>query len=53
MTSPACSPFAQQHRAPARRRLLTPLNPLLTIILAFWALWHCRHARPPDAAFAC
>ncbi|WP_162934909.1 hypothetical protein [Pseudomonas cavernae] len=18
--------------------------------LAFWALWHCRHARPPDAA---
>ncbi|SIS08820.1 hypothetical protein SAMN05878276_2143 [Aquipseudomonas alcaligenes] len=19
-------------------------------ILAFWALWHCRHARPPDAA---
>lgn len=17
--------------------------------LAFWALWHCRHARPPDA----
>lgn len=19
-------------------------------ILAFWALWHCRHVRPPDAA---
>ena len=36
-------------RAPARRRLLERLNPLLTIILAFWALWHCRHARPPDA----
>ena len=17
--------------------------------MAFWALWHCRHARPPDA----
>lgn len=24
-------------------------NPLVHIILAFWALWHCRHARPPDA----
>jgi hypothetical protein len=24
-------------------------NPLFNIILAFWALWHCRHARPPDA----
>ncbi|OOV91075.1 hypothetical protein MF4836_28790 [Pseudomonas sp. MF4836] len=21
--------------------------------LAFWALWHCRHARPPDARIAC
>ncbi|SUD18355.1 Uncharacterised protein [Aquipseudomonas alcaligenes] len=21
-------------------------------VLAFWALWHCRHARPPDASFA-
>lgn len=26
-------------------------NPLFNIILAFWALWHCRHARPPDARF--
>ncbi|RRV17659.1 hypothetical protein EGJ22_15000 [Pseudomonas sp. p99-361] len=25
-------------------------NPLVHIILAFWALWHCRHARPPDTA---
>lgn len=24
-------------------------NPLFNNILAFWALWHCRHARPPDA----
>jgi hypothetical protein len=24
-------------------------NPLLPQTLAFWALWHCRHARPPDA----
>ncbi|WP_258371480.1 hypothetical protein [Aquipseudomonas alcaligenes] len=21
-------------------------------VLAFWALWHCRHARPPDALAA-
>ncbi|QXI29977.1 hypothetical protein [Pseudomonas vanderleydeniana] len=20
--------------------------------LAFWALWHCRHARPPDVAYS-
>jgi hypothetical protein len=26
-------------------------NPLFNRILAFWALWHCRHARPPDALF--
>ncbi|HZZ04993.1 hypothetical protein [Paraburkholderia sp.] len=25
----------------------TRLNPLLNVILAFWAIWHCRHARPP------
>lgn len=25
-------------------------NPLVHIILAFWALWHCRHARPPDTS---
>jgi len=38
-------------RAPSRlgsRLGANRLNPLLTIILAFWALWHCRHARPPD-----
>lgn len=27
-------------------------NPLLPETLAFWALWHCRHARPPDALAA-
>ncbi len=27
-------------------------DPLLHIILAFCTLWHCRHARPPDAALA-
>ncbi|SDU72956.1 hypothetical protein SAMN05216476_4893 [Pseudomonas mediterranea] len=21
--------------------------------LAFWALWHCRHARPPDVRISC
>ncbi|AYF85724.1 hypothetical protein D6Z43_00505 [Pseudomonas sp. DY-1] len=24
----------------------------LPLELAFWALWHCRHARPPDSALA-
>jgi hypothetical protein len=48
MSSPVCHVHVLPHRAPARRRLLERLNPLLTIILAFWALWHCRHARPPD-----
>ncbi|MDZ4338261.1 MAG: hypothetical protein U1A62_31760 [Pseudomonas sp.] len=28
------------------------LSPLLPEILTFWALWHCRHARPPDALAA-
>ncbi|MDX1297322.1 MAG: hypothetical protein R3260_03640 [Pseudomonas sp.] len=23
-------------------------NAALPQTLAFWALWHCRHARPPD-----
>jgi len=23
------------------------LNPLSNVILAFWAIFHCRHARPP------
>ena len=33
-----------QRRAYADRALSPPLEDL-----AFWALWHCRHARPPDA----
>jgi len=28
------------------------INPRHPLLLAFWALWHCRHARPPDA-WAC
>lgn len=31
-------------RWPALTRVSLPLE------LAFWALWHCRHARPPDSA---
>lgn len=50
--APASRVFSVR-RAPSRlgsRLGANRLNPLLTIILAFWALWHCRHARPPDAA---
>ncbi|WHL26339.1 hypothetical protein QJS63_15785 [Pseudomonas juntendi] len=38
------APFATEGPQPCRE------NPLVHIILAFWALWHCRHARPPDTA---
>jgi hypothetical protein len=27
---------------------LARLNPSLLVDLDFWALWHCRHARPPQ-----
>ncbi|NIF15995.1 hypothetical protein F3J43_03090 [Pantoea sp. Cy-639] len=36
--------------SPAKARSRAGENPLVHIILAFWALWHCRHARPPDAS---
>lgn len=49
-------PIANLHRifrfclhGAVKRLGLDRLNPLLVEILAFWALWHCRHARPPDA----
>ncbi|MFC4702395.1 MULTISPECIES: hypothetical protein [Paraburkholderia] len=29
------------------------LNPLSNVILAFWAIWHCRHARPPLCCPSC
>lgn len=32
----------------SRLHALVGPNPLLNVILAFWALWHCRHARPPQ-----
>lgn len=49
-------PIADLRRFP-RLRLLPAevrcsaerINPRLPHTLAFWALWHCRHARPPDA----
>ncbi|MPQ67337.1 hypothetical protein GC387_11945 [Pseudomonas sp. MWU12-2323] len=38
----------------SRRRPLLRASPSLVALpseLAFWALWHCRHARPPDVGF--
>ncbi|WP_133295863.1 hypothetical protein [Pseudomonas sp. AFG_SD02_1510_Pfu_092] len=43
---PIAPPSSRPSPAKARRR--AGENPLVHIILAFWALWHCRHARPPD-----
>ncbi|WP_412548652.1 hypothetical protein [Pseudomonas sp. MWU13-2105] len=40
--------------APSRRRSLSHVTTSLLALpseLAFWALWHCRHARPPDVGF--
>ncbi|WP_197020078.1 hypothetical protein [Zestomonas thermotolerans] len=31
-----------------RPRRRPPATTALPLELAFWALWHCRHARPPD-----
>ncbi|MVW88151.1 hypothetical protein EI969_19745 [Pseudomonas sp. PB101] len=42
-------------RASSLGRRFTPATaPNLSALpseLAFWALWHCRHARPPDSCF--
>ncbi len=47
------SPAITPPRPPRRAVCLRPgENPLFNVILAFWALWHCRHARPPDTALA-
>ncbi|MGE8497089.1 MAG: hypothetical protein ACN6O6_06225 [Pseudomonas sp.] len=43
--------FRHAPHVPSRLRScfgLSRTNSLLPEILAFWALWHCRHARPPD-----
>ncbi|MFC3532772.1 hypothetical protein ACFOLG_11310 [Vogesella facilis] len=40
----------QQRSALSRRRIrmaAARLNPVLNVMLAFWAQFHCRHARPP------
>ncbi|WP_277962396.1 hypothetical protein [Pseudomonas sp. RIT-To-2] len=52
--NPAPLPAAStEPRAQRRAVCLRPgENPLFNVILAFWALWHCRHARPPDASLA-
>ncbi|WP_167055060.1 hypothetical protein [Burkholderia sp. Ax-1719] len=44
-----CSPDPANLRA---RVVAARLNPLLNVILAFWAQFHCRHARPPALALA-
>ena len=36
-------PFKRRYNAALQRTARLPQT------LAFWALWHCRHARPPDA----
>jgi hypothetical protein len=43
---------APSHSAMPKAKALAGANPLVHIILAFWALWHCRHARPPDLSLA-
>jgi hypothetical protein len=54
--NPISSLFRRSRRAaPAGQRTridAARLNPLLNVILAFWAIWHCRHARPPQRATA-
>ncbi|SDQ00699.1 hypothetical protein SAMN04490180_6145 [Pseudomonas brassicacearum] len=32
---------------------MAPTLSALPSELAFWALWHCRHARPPDTRITC
>ncbi|AEF20209.1 hypothetical protein Psefu_0224 [Pseudomonas fulva 12-X] len=52
MSIPVCS-LAHALALPAlRSRGRAPEPTALPQILAFWALWHCRHARPPDALSA-
>ena len=52
MSLPTSTP--RPHQAPSfpKVRARRGENPLVHIILAFWALWYCRHARPPDTALA-
>ncbi|WP_265278497.1 hypothetical protein, partial [Pseudomonas aeruginosa] len=47
---PSANPAGTPARLPRKHSRWLELEPLsLPLELAFWALWHCRHARPPDA----
>ena len=48
MTSPSGVPRLSPAPSFPKVRARRGENPLIHVILAFWALWHCRHARPPD-----
>ncbi|HAL68211.1 MAG TPA: hypothetical protein DCP84_11110 [Pseudomonas sp.] len=50
MTPAQPSPPPSNRPSPSKPRALCGENPLVHVILAFWALWHCRHARPPDTS---
>ena len=41
-------PMPSTAQRPFRARFGIGAQPALNPVLAFWALWHCRHARPPD-----
>ncbi|WP_156115086.1 hypothetical protein [Pseudomonas sp. ML96] len=47
-----CTPMTAPARRPFRARFGIGALPSLNPVLAFWALWHCRHARPPDTRLA-
>ncbi len=50
---PSANPAGTPARLPGKHSRWLELEPLaLPLELAFWALWHCRHARPPDARHA-
>jgi hypothetical protein len=46
------TPMTASPLRPFRARFGIGALPSLNPVLAFWALWHCRHARPPDAVLA-
>ena len=50
---PSANPAGTPARLPCKHSRWLELEPLaLPLELAFWAFWHCRHARPPDARHA-
>ncbi|KAA0996589.1 hypothetical protein FQ192_02130 [Pseudomonas sp. ANT_J12] len=46
---PASSGACASSRGRRFRPATAPNLSALPSELAFWALWHCRHARPPDS----